>query len=54
MAETVVLLHGFAGTRHGWAPVADRLARDYGFALRPNHFAVLGRCAACAATTPGT
>jgi 2-succinyl-6-hydroxy-2,4-cyclohexadiene-1-carboxylate synthase len=28
MAETVVLLHGFAGTRHGWAPVADRLARE--------------------------
>ncbi len=28
MAETVVLLHGFAGTRHGWAPVTDRLARD--------------------------
>ena len=28
-------------------PLADRLAADYGFALRPNHFAVLGRCAAC-------
>src|SRR5215210_7717197 len=25
MAETVVLLHGFAGTRHGWELVADRL-----------------------------
>ena len=25
MAETVVLLHGFAGTRHAWDPVADRL-----------------------------
>jgi 2-succinyl-6-hydroxy-2,4-cyclohexadiene-1-carboxylate synthase len=25
MAETVVLLHGFAGTRHGWDLVADRL-----------------------------
>src|SRR4051812_8319367 len=25
MAETVVLLHGFAGTRHGWGLVADRL-----------------------------
>jgi 2-succinyl-6-hydroxy-2,4-cyclohexadiene-1-carboxylate synthase len=28
MAETVVLLHGFAGTRHGWDPVADRLDRE--------------------------
>ncbi len=28
MAETVVLLHGFAGTRHGWGPVADRLGRE--------------------------
>jgi 2-succinyl-6-hydroxy-2,4-cyclohexadiene-1-carboxylate synthase len=25
MTETVVLLHGFAGTRHGWDLVADRL-----------------------------
>jgi 2-succinyl-6-hydroxy-2,4-cyclohexadiene-1-carboxylate synthase len=25
MAETVVLLHGFAGTRHGWDLVAERL-----------------------------
>jgi 2-succinyl-6-hydroxy-2,4-cyclohexadiene-1-carboxylate synthase len=25
MAETVVLLHGFAGTRHSWDLVADRL-----------------------------
>src|SRR3954454_15231241 len=25
MAETVVLLHGFAGTRHAWDLVADRL-----------------------------
>src|SRR3954462_12504748 len=25
MAETVVLLHGFAGTRHGWGLVAERL-----------------------------
>ena len=30
-------------------PLADRLAADYGFTLRPNHFAVLGRCADCAA-----
>jgi Fur family ferric uptake transcriptional regulator len=29
-------------------PLAGKLARDYGFALRPNHFAVLGRCATCA------
>jgi 2-succinyl-6-hydroxy-2,4-cyclohexadiene-1-carboxylate synthase len=28
MAETVVLLHGFAGTRHGWDLVADRLDRE--------------------------
>jgi 2-succinyl-6-hydroxy-2,4-cyclohexadiene-1-carboxylate synthase len=28
MAETVVLLHGFAGTRHGWDSVADRLDRE--------------------------
>ena len=32
-------------------PLADRLAKDYGFRLRPNHFAVLGRCAECATTT---
>src|SRR3954471_24201325 len=25
MAETVILLHGFAGTRHGWELVAERL-----------------------------
>ncbi len=28
MAETVVLLHGFAGTRHGWDLVARRLDRE--------------------------
>jgi 2-succinyl-6-hydroxy-2,4-cyclohexadiene-1-carboxylate synthase len=28
MAETVVLLHGFAGTGHGWDLVADRLDRE--------------------------
>jgi 2-succinyl-6-hydroxy-2,4-cyclohexadiene-1-carboxylate synthase len=28
MAETVVLLHGFAGTRHAWDLVADRLDRE--------------------------
>ena len=31
-------------------PLAEELARDYGFTLRPNHFAVLGRCAACASS----
>jgi Fe2+ or Zn2+ uptake regulation protein len=29
------------------APLAERLLADYGFTLRPNHFALLGRCAAC-------
>ena len=28
MAETVVLLHGFGGTRHGWDLVSDRLDRE--------------------------
>jgi 2-succinyl-6-hydroxy-2,4-cyclohexadiene-1-carboxylate synthase len=28
MAQTVVLLHGFAGTRHGWDLVGDRLDRE--------------------------
>jgi 2-succinyl-6-hydroxy-2,4-cyclohexadiene-1-carboxylate synthase len=28
MAETVVLLHGFAGTRHAWDLVVDRLDRE--------------------------
>lgn len=28
MPETVVLLHGFAGTRHGWDRVVDRLDRE--------------------------
>ena len=32
-------------------PLAETLARDYRFVLRSNHFAVLGRCAECAATT---
>ena len=27
--------------------LAARLRADYGFAIRPNHFAVLGRCDAC-------
>jgi len=30
-----------------FAPLADLLRSDYGFALRSNHFAVLGRCRAC-------
>lgn len=33
-------------------PLAETLLADYGFALRPNHFAVLGRCAQCV-DTPG-
>jgi Fe2+ or Zn2+ uptake regulation protein len=35
-------------------PLAETLSRDYEFVLRSNHFAVLGRCAECAARTPGT
>jgi Fe2+ or Zn2+ uptake regulation protein len=31
-----------------FAELATALQRDYAFTLRPNHFAVLGRCAACA------
>lgn len=27
--------------------LAQRLRKRYGFAIRPNHFAVLGRCRAC-------
>lgn len=34
--------------------LAAELARDHGFMLRPNHFAVLGRCSACAAAPPTT
>lgn len=29
-------------------PLAARLARDYGFAINPAHFAVVGVCAECA------
>jgi Fe2+ or Zn2+ uptake regulation protein len=32
-----------------FADLAERLAGDYGFTLRPNHFAVLGSCAECSA-----
>src|SRR4051794_12131674 len=36
-------------------PLADALRDDYGFVLRANHFAVLGRCAECeGASSPGT
>ena len=31
-----------------FADLAVRLQREHSFTLRPNHFAVLGRCAACA------
>jgi Fe2+ or Zn2+ uptake regulation protein len=31
-----------------FAKLSDTLRRRYGFAIRPNHFAVLGRCRACA------
>jgi Fur family transcriptional regulator, ferric uptake regulator len=34
-----------------FAPLAEALARDYAFTLRPNHFAVLGRCEACATSS---
>jgi Fur family transcriptional regulator, ferric uptake regulator len=30
-----------------FAGLAEALQRDYAFTLRPNHFAVLGRCASC-------
>jgi Fur family transcriptional regulator, ferric uptake regulator len=30
--------------------LAGRLQADYGFAIRPHHFAVLGRCDACQVT----
>ena len=31
-----------------FAELGDTLRRRYGFTIRPNHFAVLGRCRACA------
>jgi Fe2+ or Zn2+ uptake regulation protein len=31
-----------------FAELSDTLRRRYGFTIRPNHFAVLGRCRACA------
>jgi Fe2+ or Zn2+ uptake regulation protein len=33
-----------------FAELSDTLRRGYGFTIRPNHFAVLGRCRACAGT----
>lgn len=30
-----------------FADLADQLRQDYAFSIRPSHFAVLGRCAAC-------
>jgi Fe2+ or Zn2+ uptake regulation protein len=32
-----------------FAPLAKKLAAEYGFTLRANHFAVLGSCAECSA-----
>lgn len=34
-----------------FADLAGRLQADYGFAIRPHHFAVLGRCQACQAAS---
>jgi len=31
-----------------FAALSDTLRQGYGFSIRPNHFAVLGRCRACA------
>jgi Fe2+ or Zn2+ uptake regulation protein len=31
-----------------FAELESTLRRRYGFTIRPNHFAVLGRCRACA------
>lgn len=35
-----------------FASLARRLWADYGFRIRPDHFAVVGRCAACSASEP--
>lgn len=35
-------------------PLANRLRDDYGFTLRPNHFAVLGLCAGCQDSSLGS
>ena len=34
-----------------FAALSHDLASSYGFSIRPNHFAVLGRCAACGPTS---
>ena len=36
-----------------FADLAERLQADYGFAIRPRHFALLGRCADCVTTPIG-
>jgi Fur family ferric uptake transcriptional regulator len=33
-------------------PVRRRISRDYGFELSAHHFAIVGRCASCASTSP--
>lgn len=35
-----------------FTPLARRIRHDYGFRIRPEHFAVLGQCETCAASTP--
>jgi len=37
-----------------FAELATTVRRAYGFTIRPHHFAVLGRCAGCAARAPGS
>ncbi|HWC40307.1 MAG TPA: Fur family transcriptional regulator [Acidimicrobiales bacterium] len=36
-----------------FAELAATLRRRYGFTIRPNHFAVLGRCRVCSRGSPG-
>jgi Fe2+ or Zn2+ uptake regulation protein len=36
-----------------FADLASTLDATYGFAIRPHHFAVLGRCSACKEAPPG-
>ncbi|WP_377270590.1 Fur family transcriptional regulator [Peterkaempfera sp. SMS 1(5)a] len=36
------------------APLVDRLRTEYGFDTDMKHFAIFGRCADCAASTPAT
>lgn len=35
-----------------FASLARRIRQDYGFRIRPEHFAVLGQCEACAGSMP--